>query len=947
MQVNAKTYFALVMQWYMKRVLYLFWVLVSGSSLVFGQQLGVNRNSIKWRQINTDASRIIFPDGQDSIANRIATLTAVLAERHRGTVGNKLKKVDIVVQTENTQSNGYVSLGPWRSELYMTPPQDPFRLGANNWTDLLAIHEFRHAQQYANYNVGLSKVGTILGGQYGRAVANNMAIPNWFWEGDAVWNETVHSAQGRGRVPLFYNEYKVLDLAGKQYSWMKLRNGSLKNFVPDHYILGYLMVNYGRAKYGDSVWNRITNEAASFKGLFYPMQKAVERNLGKGYKEFTDEALKFYAEQWKGKSEPEKWITTGQKNNVVNYKYPYPAEDGGIIALKTSYRQIPVFVKRNKEGAETKIRVKDIGYDDYYSYRNDRIVYSAYQPDTRWANREYSVIRVIDLIFGVQKTIGTKTRYFSPDITFDGKRIVAVDITPGRDAELHIISEEGEVLAKGKYESGLILSHPKWLDEGKTVVAAARRTDGQMGWLKWSVDDNQFSWLLSPGERLVGFPVVQGDSMVYTHSANGKDALYVIFLNNGQTRELATQALGIYQGFISEGKLLGSLLTADGYKLAYLNQEGSTSVSPDKDQMPFLFDPAKKSGSENLSIIETQKFANEKYRKTFKLFNFHSWIPELNEPDYRLTFVGENVLSTLNSELFVNYNTNESSTQAGARFTFGDTYIMPFVNIHNTWSREIRLNADTLLTFNEGEIGAGLLLPLNLSGGLYSRRLNISSAVNYENVQWTGLAKSLVNNSDVTALINRITYVGQIQKARQHIYPRFGQTLILDYRTLISNRTANQFLISGSLYFPGFHVNHNIVLTGAYQGRDTLRQYFFTNSFPFSRGYNVINYPRQWRFGVNYHFPLFYPDWGFGNIVFFQRIRANAFYDYTIGKSLRTGLTTPFRTAGGEIYFDTKWWNVQAVSFGFRYSYLLDFDLIEPNRIGLFEFVLPVNLFGR
>jgi hypothetical protein len=209
------------------------------------------------------------------------------------------------------------------------------------------------------------------------------------------------------------------------------------------------------------------------------------------------------------------------------------------------------------------------------------------------------------------------------------------------------------------------------------------------------------------------------------------------------------------------------------------------------------------------------------------------------------------------------------------------------------------------------------------------------------------MAKGLLRDRDYTASVNRLTYVAQSQKAIQHIYPRFGQTLILDYRTLISEQTAKQFLASGALYLPGLHMNHNLVIMAAYQGRDTLRQYIFTNSFPFSRGYNVINYPRMWRVGVNYHFPLIYPDWGFGGILYFRRIRANAFYDYTQGKSLRTGQTTPFSSVGGELFFDMKFWNIQTFTPGIRYSYLIDTDLIAPTRAGLFEFVLPINLFGN
>jgi hypothetical protein len=101
----------------------------------------------------------------------------------------------------------------------------------------------------------------------------------------------------------------------------------------------------------------------------------------------------------------------------------------------------------------------------------------------------------------------------------------------------------------------------------------------------------------------------------------------------------------------------------------------------------------------------------------------------------------------------------------------------------------------------------------------------------------------------------------------------------------------------------------------------------------------------MWRLGANYHFPIVYPDWGFGQLLYFLRIRGNAFFDYTEGKSLRTGLTRPFRSTGGELYFDTRWWNQVPVSFGVRYSRLLDNELSGSTQPNQWEFILPVNLF--
>ena len=216
---------------------------------------------------------------------------------------------------------------------------------------------------------------------------------------------------------------------------------------------------------------------------------------------------------------------------------------------------------------------------------------------------------------------------------------------------------------------------------------------------------------------------------------------------------------------------------------------------------------------------------------------------------------------------------------------------------------------------------------------------------NYEEIKWKGIVERIASNGDFNYLDTRISYNGFSQQAKQQINPRWGQQLSVVYQNSLSSREATQTLARASLYVPGFAKTHSIVLQGAWQGRDTLLNYVYTNNFPFARGYTKLNYPRMWRFNANYHLPLFYPDWGFANIVYFLRVRANLFYDYTAIKSLRTGNTGSFRSTGTEIYFDTKWWNQQTVSFGIRYSRLLDNDAANRNP-NQWEFVLPVSLYN-
>ena len=174
------------------------------------QRFGGNAPGVQWQQVNNHAARVIFPKGLDSAAVRVAAVASTMSENTLPTIGGRQQKIDILLHPNTIISNGYVALGPFRSEFYLTPSQNSFELGSLRWQDMLAIHEYRHVQQYNNFNVGLSHAFRLVFGQQGQELANALAIPNWFWEGDAVFQETLVSPQGRGRLAFFFNDYRSL-----------------------------------------------------------------------------------------------------------------------------------------------------------------------------------------------------------------------------------------------------------------------------------------------------------------------------------------------------------------------------------------------------------------------------------------------------------------------------------------------------------------------------------------------------------------------------------------------------------------------------------------------------------------------------------------------------------------------------------------------------------------
>jgi hypothetical protein len=200
---------------YPKIAIILLLLIAATATTTRAQQFGGNPPSVKWEQINLAPAKVIFPVGLDSAGRLVANIILQMNGAIKGTIGPKQKQISILMQNQTTIANGYVGLAPFRSEFYLTPEQNSFDLGSLSWPEQLAIHEFRHVQQYNNFNVGVSHILKIMFGEGGQAVANDLAIPNWFFEGDAVFNETHVSMQGRGRLPFFLNGIRILWADGR------------------------------------------------------------------------------------------------------------------------------------------------------------------------------------------------------------------------------------------------------------------------------------------------------------------------------------------------------------------------------------------------------------------------------------------------------------------------------------------------------------------------------------------------------------------------------------------------------------------------------------------------------------------------------------------------------------------------------------------------------------
>ena len=925
-------------------------VLLLFAGALYAQRFGGNPASLRWKQVDTDTVRVIFPVGMDSMADRVAAVTHALAARRSFSLGAQFRKIDIVLQPQTVIANGYVALGPYRSEFFTTPDLNNLSQGSLPWTDQLAVHEYRHVQQINNFRNGLSRFMRAMAGEQGYDLAINAAIPDWFYEGDAVFAETALTAQGRGRLPAFMNAYPALWQAGKKFRWMKWRNGSLKEYVPNHYHLGYLLVNFGVQRYGPEFWRRVTRDASAYKGLFYPFQSAIRRYAGIPFRDFVGQAVDHYRRSIEAAGTADSgFLFAVNRRFVTDRTFPYAAGSDSLVYLKYSYRQRPAFYLRDANG-EHRVRIRDLSIDDQFSYRNGRIVYAAYESDPRWTWLDHSVIRLLDMATGIQRTIGRHTRYFTPDISSDGNRIAAVEVNSSGSSSLVILDAVGgKPLRTIHHPEVSLFTDPKFIGDD-TLVANLRLPDGRMKMALVDLRSGTLADLLPATYSVIGYPCASSGRIYFTGSFSGNDALYYLEIRDRKLYRTDGSQLGRYFVHASQDTITWSEFSAEGYQLrrsAVNDLIWTETILTENQPVRTRYSVGQATGLMNLlDSVPPRHFETGRYRRSTRLLNFHSWRPYYSDPIFTYSLYGENVLNTMQSELYYIYNENERTSGLGVTATYGGFFPWLSIGSEFTFGRTTTVG-QRQREWDQYDNRIGITVPLQYAKRRTFRNFSAGSSYVLRQEYNKGFYKDSLGTTSFGYLLHQLSWTQQVQRAVQHIYPRFAYSAAIQHRHAISQLSGYQFSGSGSLYIPGLSSTHNLVLTGTFQERDTLGQVVFADRFSYSRGYRGRYFSRMWRLSANYHFPLWYPDWGLGNIVYLLRLRANAFFDHTRVYSRDKSITRDQRSAGLELFIDTKWWNQYPLTFGIRFSRLLDPDQFNAFRGNRIEMVLPVSILPR
>jgi hypothetical protein len=908
-----------------------------GVSRVYGQYIDTAQEppGINWKTIESANFEIIFPDEITGEALRLATLLDSVAGPMAKTMQYRFKKIPLLLTTSGIIPNGYVTMAPRRSEWFGAPILN----GSydEDWYEFLASHELRHVAQFDKLlGRGLNRILGFVSGEQLISAWNSLLVPRWFWEGDAVAMETALGRGGRGRHPEFNMGIRAELLSGERPTYFQSVLGSFSKYTPGPYELGYHLVTHVRRQNGGLVWSNVLGRSSFF--IFYPFaftasaRGVIKRSVPKIYNDSMNELERLWKAQLdKTSITPAEIINRRNDQIPTDYLFPHVQEDGSTLALRQGYADPPMLTLIDRQGVETDI--KQIFYLYGISSQAGKVVWDEPSADTRWTKQSYSDIVLLDLKSRDQRWLTHHGRYFTPALSSDGKRIVAVEFTDQRESGLVIInSETGTVEKRITHPDYDLIKMPSWSEDGLRIVFANQGLQGK-GLSIYDLETDSIREILPYCWQGISQPVFYRDYILYHTFASGMDNIFAVHSRSSQIYQVTSRPFGAFNPNISAG---GDMLcfndySKNGYDIAIMRLDSSSWIEQDsiKNTEPQYFKPMIDQEQSRPLFGNGAKppatYPAQDYHPAAHLFNFHSWYISPNFYNPGIYLVSNDLLNTMALGSGVYYNINEKKPGIEVQAGYGGLY--PLINLNMIYcGREFyytdAYNKSITDEWWERTMQAGVSLPFILSSGVNTQSLvfSVTAATTKISGQDTLLSSDTKNGN-----FYPVAYTFQYRRIRRYAYrdlqPRWGQTLGLYYYHTPFKGDYTGNLAGGQLklYFPGLFRHHGLAVSGGVEIQRP-NNYQFLSQVLFTRGYHYRFHEQSIATNIDYKFPLFYPDFSLGGLFYLKRVKLNLFNDINWTKN--NGDKSRYHSAGFELTLDHHWFSWPfMLEGGYRYSY--------------------------
>lgn len=932
---------------------------------------GQDPAGIKWLQIKTDRFKIIYPERYGNEGKEFArALEKAYSEMSSLYPAAGKFRIPVVIHNYTTQANGYVAWAPKRMEIYPTPEQNSIPLDNNAQ---LAYHELTHVFQMETLNSGFSGVMSVLAGQQFPGLVASL-VPLWLLEGDAVYNESVFTESGRGRSASFQKYLKALTLEkGRMYKYDKLLNGSWKHFVPDYYQTGFQMVTWARTNYDPSVWNKALKFTANAPFFADPLNLSLIHNTRKTERLLARETFDTLASIWrkeKDNNNPQSYETLNppKGKNYINYYSPVKISENTYAVIKTSLSDPPAIVLINSSGkTEQKIQSPGNIYPYVISGGRKILVWVETQPDARWANRNYSVIKIMDTRDRNIKQLSWKSRFMSAAISPDAKMIAASENTTGNRNNLVLINAAtGRIIKSVPVPGNEYLQKLQWSADGTKISMISLTAQGE-GIMSFSPADMSWEKLLPESPADYQSAVIRNDSLFFVSSESGTENVYVMPPDR-QILMITNSFFGAIDPLPDGNNIVFCDYSSSGNNICFAPiKTENGKILPGTMKSGFLINRIEKPDITGVTdpVIN---YTPERYKKWQHLFHFHSWMPFYADIDEikadplavrpGFTIFSQNHLSTLTTSAGYEYYDKLHKFHSTLRWEGW----YPVYETRIDYGDRPAIFKTSNNASDPAEIRPGILftntlsLPLQFSSGKFRQFLQPSFSSFYQN-NYIYIKEDSTYDYGQNQLTGRLYFHNTRVSSMRDIYPRLAQVVDLNFSLYPFDRDfyGSVTTLQTAFFFPGIFRNNVIRLR--YENEfQTEAKFLRPNRANFPRGYKDIISGEINFLSFDYKAPLFYPDLNIGSLLYLKRLRAGLYYDYARGinnyylKRLPSGglgvdyihkYGESFSSYGGELIADFHLLRIPyMVSAGVQASWSKDF------KSPVLEAIFSIDIYG-
>lgn len=897
---------------------------------------GVDPTSFRWRQMKAEHYRVIYPDTTQNIASRMVLYLNSI----QGDIGYGYRhpqmSIPFVVHPANFQSNGLVMWMPRRVEFLSTPSTDNYSMP---WIKQLIAHEYRHAVQYNNLNKGLVKGLSYIIGQQSSTIGL-LFMPLWMMEGDAVMSETEMSTFGRGLQPTFSMVYHAnREQIAAPHNFDKWMCGSYKDFIPNHYALGYLLnrhayTSYGRVMAGDIAWIMTRRPY-----MVVSVSWALKRLYGDSLKGLFYDTFRTLNDHW-AKCDTVTQSTTPivipEVESHTTYSHPIPYNEGRIIALKEDLDKPSAFVMLDSTGRERRI-----AYTGRVSTRpalsnKGRLWWTEYRQSALFAEKVASQLCYMDLDDERPRTMRKRRNALYPTPTEDWG-IAWVEYNLNGEYSV-VVNGRSDLNARTPIPQGKEVHGMAWDNTTKALYVLITDDEGMH---IARVEREGLVAITRPAYTTLSDLTAKDGRLYYSSIASGRNELHYFDIRKGEEYRVSTSLYGSFSPHaIDSTTIVATSYERRGYLPVTQSTDSATRVEYRPHPVQLLLPESPRWNIINLDTVRfdtakgdsiKQQTPPRRFRRFAHTFNIHSWAPASYDP-YALTedntiafnlgatIMTQNILSTMEGFLTWGWNAEEGSVFRGT-LRYNGLGVNLWVNgtyggkqmIHTVYA----LSDDNRITYplppKRGRyysIGAGATLPLLLQRGYHTQQFALSASWRYSNGMVANVDKIVIRNGKISnfntigyseglhTLQFGVTFQDFVRQAHRDFLPPWGVVLSANYAL---NPTTDSFgdlaVLYGKLYTPGFGKHHSLSVAASYQtsigGFDSdvvLSGLTFRSTRLVPRGFSSldINNDHYVATSLNYQLPLWYPDGGIRGIIYFKRLRLNLGADYASFNNVRS-----------------------------------------------------------